>query len=173
MLSSAEETSDSSKESTLHTAPKSIMTHPVQQYRLNVPLAVAEVIDGEAVIMNMESGHYFSARGLAGVLWEWTIAGHSVGAMFDVVAAKWPVDGVAESVSAFVDTLAGHNLIVPTAATTPSAPPEIAALNMPAYVAPSLDVFTDMKDLLLLDPIHDVGEAGWPMPLQQRAAGPT
>jgi hypothetical protein len=27
-----------------------------------------------------------------------------------------------------------------------------------------LEVFTDMEDLLLLDPIHDVGDAGWPMP---------
>ena len=149
------------------------MTQRLQQYRLNVPLAVAEVIDGEAVIMNMDSGHYFSARGLAGVLWEWTIAGHSVNAMSDVVATKWPVDGVAESVSSFVDALAAHDLIVLTSVTTPSAPPDVAALNTPAYVAPSLDVFTDMTDLLLLDPIHDVGEAGWPMPLSPGAAGPT
>ena len=33
-----------------------------------------------------------------------------------------------------------------------------------AWTAPVLEVFTDMEDLLLLDPIHDVSEAvGWPM----------
>ncbi len=143
----------------------------MQHYRLNAPLAVAEVIDGEAVIMNMDSGHYFSARGLAGVLWEWTIGGHTVADMSAVVAAKWPIDGVHEAVASFVESLAAHNLVVSAEAVTPATPLDPAALNMP-YTPPSLDVFTDMKDLLLLDPIHDVGDAGWPMPLQPGAAGP-
>jgi hypothetical protein len=30
------------------------------------------------------------------------------------------------------------------------------------FMPPELEVFTDMKDLLLLDPIHAIGEAGWP-----------
>lgn len=148
------------------------MTTQKTQYRLNAPLAVAEVIDGEAVIMNMDSGHYFSARGLAGVLWEWTIAGHTAEAMAAVVVAKWPVAGVDNAVASFVESLAEHNLIVPvTAAVTPTTDLDQDLLNMPMYVAPTVDVFTDMKDLLLLDPIHDVGEAGWPMPLQPTAAG--
>jgi hypothetical protein len=28
--------------------------------------------------------------------------------------------------------------------------------------APVLEKYTDMQELLLLDPIHDVEEAGWP-----------
>ncbi len=30
------------------------------------------------------------------------------------------------------------------------------------YVAPVLESFTDMQDLILLDPIHEVDAAGWP-----------
>jgi len=32
------------------------------------------------------------------------------------------------------------------------------------FRAPVLNVYADMKDLLLLDPIHDVDEVGWPTP---------
>jgi hypothetical protein len=31
------------------------------------------------------------------------------------------------------------------------------------YAKPELQVYSDMKDLLLLDPIHDVSEEGWPI----------
>ena len=30
------------------------------------------------------------------------------------------------------------------------------------YGLPALERFTDMEDLLLLDPVHDVEEMGWP-----------
>jgi hypothetical protein len=34
-----------------------------------------------------------------------------------------------------------------------------------AFTQPVLEVYTDMQDLLLLDPIHEVDEeAGWPSP---------
>ena len=32
------------------------------------------------------------------------------------------------------------------------------------YSPPVLNSYTDMEELLLLDPIHDVDQAGWPMP---------
>jgi hypothetical protein len=30
------------------------------------------------------------------------------------------------------------------------------------YEAPALHKYNDMQDLLLLDPVHDVDETGWP-----------
>ena len=30
------------------------------------------------------------------------------------------------------------------------------------YTAPKLATYSDLQDLLLLDPIHDVDETGWP-----------
>jgi hypothetical protein len=32
------------------------------------------------------------------------------------------------------------------------------------FVSPVFEKFTDMADLILLDPIHDVGDRGWPYP---------
>ena len=44
---------------------------------------------------------------------------------------------------------------------TPSAPTLLVTEKL-AYEHPVLQKYTDMEDLLLLDPIHDVDEAGWP-----------
>jgi hypothetical protein len=34
------------------------------------------------------------------------------------------------------------------------------------FAAPALNTFSDMQELLLLDPIHEVDEAGWPVARQ-------
>jgi len=41
-------------------------------------------------------------------------------------------------------------------------PRPIGAEN--AFSAPLLEKYSDMQELLLLDPIHEVGERGWPEP---------
>lgn len=140
------------------------------RFRINAPAAVSEVLDGEAVIMNLESGHYFSARALGGVLWEAIIAGASVPELAEAVANTWQSVDLPPPLQEFVDKLLEHKLIVADLAREHSdAEPALAkALQLFAgrtYQEPALDVFTDMQDLLLLDPIHDVGEAGWPMPM--------
>jgi hypothetical protein len=44
----------------------------------------------------------------------------------------------------------------------PAAPDDPAPAERATFIAPVLAVYTDMQDLLLLDPIHDVDEIGWP-----------
>jgi hypothetical protein len=39
--------------------------------------------------------------------------------------------------------------------------PAEASINR-SYSPPELSVFTDMQELLLLDPVHEVDDAGWP-----------
>lgn len=170
MTASAKQSSQTFTHVSLSPHSVHAVTAPAQQFRLNAPLAVSEMIDGEAVIMNMDSGHYFSARGLAGVLWEWTIAGQPVGAMIAAVLSVWPTASADHDICAFMDQLQAHALVVPIPTKAALAPQHHADLaTLGAYAVPVLDVFTDMQDLLLLDPIHDVGDAGWPMPLPATA----
>ncbi len=42
--------------------------------------------------------------------------------------------------------------------------------NVP-YAPPALETYTDMQELLLLDPIHDVDETGWPAARPHQATG--
>ena len=69
---------------------------------------------------------------------------------------------IGEAVAEFLEQLRKHNLITETSAVRADAGPEPAADHRGHWEPPMLSVYEDMKDLLLLDPIHDVDEQGWP-----------
>ncbi|MEZ0227476.1 MAG: PqqD family protein [Planctomycetota bacterium] len=133
--------------------------------------AVSEVLDGEAIVINMETGCYYSLAGTAAAVWSLLDAGGSAATLSRALA---PSHDVAEAtiladVAALLRDLETEGLIRATggstaviteaAAATLAAAPAGAKL---AWITPRLERFTDMKDFLLVDPIHEVGEKGWP-----------
>jgi hypothetical protein len=67
----------------------------------------------------------------------------------------------ATDVDALLSELRGYNLLIPDA-TERTGQPELNGAAPGAYEAPKLSAYTDMQELLLLDPIHEVDESGWP-----------
>ena len=66
--------------------------------------------------------------------------------------------------SAIVRELAEEAQLV---APTEAAPAEVDRRSAPAasklpFVAPKLETYTDMQDIILLDPVHKVDSRGWP-----------
>jgi hypothetical protein len=134
--------------------------------RVNAPTVVGEVIDGEAVIMDLASGHYYSTLGSGAEIWSGIERGLTRDALVDTLAARYEADRdvIAGAVAVFIAELLEHRLIAedtsPSAIEMPSAAPMAASRD--AFVAPLLNTYADMEDLLLLDPIHDVDATGWP-----------
>jgi hypothetical protein len=130
----------------------------------NTPAVVAEVIDGELVVMNLTSGTYYSSQGLGATVWRWIEEGHAVAAIEQALIAGCdvPADTVTRDLTAFIEQLSAESLVRP-APTAPAGelPPPAPPGRLP-YDRPTLAVYSDMQDLLLLDPIHDVDAAGWP-----------
>jgi hypothetical protein len=73
-------------------------------------------------------------------------------------------DGIASAVDDFVRELAEENLIIEdssrAAKNVKQERIEIGTLTQ--FERPVLQKYSDMQDLLLLDPIHEVDETGWP-----------
>ncbi len=137
-----------------------------QSFRFNQPFVVSELIDGEVVIMNLKSGNYYSARKTGALIWEWLESGLTAEAMTSRLAAIYGGEEAvyAGDLAAFLDRLLGEGLIKPTAAVAvASAAPGDGTPPPRAYQAPLLEVYADMQDLLLLDPIHDTDDVGWPV----------
>lgn len=135
-------------------------------FATNAPAVVSEVIDGEAVIMNLQSGHYFSARDTGALVWSWLERGATEDEVATALAARCrvTVPEVRLAVASFVSTLLTHQLVHEVApGSAPAGVRDLSGGPMD-WTTPQLHVYTDMEELLLLDPIHDVGEAGWPMP---------
>jgi hypothetical protein len=133
--------------------------------RVNTPLVASQIIDGEAVLIHFETGCYYSAgRGGAEVL-RLLEAGLDLGQIVEDLADRYAAPGdVREDVFDFVGRLVEEGLVAdapPRDAGTPAVAP---ADSRPVLEeAPGLEKYTDLEDLLLLDPIHDADEAGWPV----------
>lgn len=138
---------------------------------VNAPLVVSETMDGEAIVMHHGSGRYFDMIGSAALIWSAIEQGASYGQIAQALAQAYDLEPAAAqaSVEAFVQVLESHDLL--RVADTPAP----ASLDLPAvagpYAPPLLGVHDDLADMLLLDPIHDVDDVGWPAPRPLDAAG--
>jgi hypothetical protein len=124
---------------------------------------VAEDFDGEIVAMHLKTGTYFSMKDTAAVLWRDLADGHSVESLVKLAEGK---DDLARSIEGFVAELLEAELMrKASAASPPPQPPGLGSAIAAGAAAPVLEAFGDMRDLLILDPVHEVDERfGWPVP---------
>jgi len=137
------------------------------RFRINSPSVASEDFDDETILVNLETGEYFSTRDTGAEIWRRLAKGAPVAAVEQAMLAHYEVEAeiLAESLSTFVATLRERGLLVPLADSEPTElEPEPAVAAKRTFLPPSLDVYSDMQDLLLLDPIHEVDPSGWPNP---------
>jgi hypothetical protein len=128
------------------------------RYRINSPQIVHQIFDAEVVIVNLETGNYYSLRGSGVELWRRV----TDGASFPSPDTTPPVDHQAE-VTSFLEQLEREKLIVPdNTAEKPFL--KSAVWSSADWLPPTIEKFTDMRDMLLTDPIHELDEGGWPKP---------
>lgn len=137
---------------------------PVMRYRINSPGVIQETIDGEAVVVNLASGTYYSLDGAGSVLWNLLIDGADSGEVVQQLEQIFDADRATleKAVADLTAQLVQESLIIPSDNAAFVAPASTSANERVPFVAPVLSSYTDMQELLLLDPIHDVGERGWP-----------
>jgi Coenzyme PQQ synthesis protein D (PqqD) len=131
----------------------------------NVPAVTAERFDDEIVLVNFDSGKYHSIQGAGVDIWQWLELRPSVGRLLELSTARFGDDAwVEETVRAFLGDLEREGLIRLVAEDAAPAAPDADAVHdaRVAFEPPALSTFSDMKELLLLDPIHEVDESGWP-----------
>lgn len=135
---------------------------------VSVPASiVSERFSDEAIVVNLSQGRYYSLRGSAFTLWKLLDQGRPVAAtdLADSLTAHYDVaPAVAhEALLVFLQKLQGEGLIQEAPAANGALAQPATAPRLP-FDAPTLEVYTDMEELLALDPIHDVNPAeGWPL----------
>lgn len=130
---------------------------------------IHETIDGEAMIVNLIDGTYYSTAGSGAFLWPLIVGGHSIEECVRSCQSEYDCSDVvvlSGEIERFVSELLTEGLILENVAEKSSL--ELLESNgqepSAEFVAPILHKYSDMQDLLLLDPIHDVDESGWPHP---------
>lgn len=135
------------------------------QYVVNAPAVVGEIIDDEAVILNLHSGLYFNTAGPGAEIWAGLDRGATVEALAGRLTARFDIASAeaAAAVATFLATLESYELVRSEAADadTPGVAPAVAGTE--PFSPPELGMHSDLDDLLRLDPIHDVDQMGWPI----------
>ena len=138
----------------------------MSRYRINSPKVIHQVFETEVVVVNLETGTYYSVEGAGIDIWRMLAAQRTTD---EIVSAMTQNDNGsaaanAETIRAFLGQVADEALIVPdeNGANGRSELGSLPAARDLAAQPARLRKFTDMRDLLLLDPIHELDEAGWP-----------
>ena len=158
-------------------------------FQPNKPNVVHEVIDGEAVLVNLKNGTYYSTDKVGADVWTLMEKGAPASQIIEDIQARYvgDKDTITQSVMQLLIQLQKENLIVSTGLLQSSMEQNDSHAEMPKaesegtkflfeeprlekgfdinkipFEEPKLEKYSDMEDLLLLDPIHDVEEEGWP-----------
>lgn len=135
--------------------------------RPNLAEVAAKVMDGEAIIINLTNGMYYSMDQVGGLLWTLIERGQNISEMVDAVVDAYDVD--AERVRPDLERLLAELLEEQLVVDTADFPPDNSPLPVPTtrlpYLPPELNKYSDMGDLLALDPpMPALQEFPWQQP---------
>jgi len=139
-------------------------------FRINGPAVICEIIEGEAILVNRDNGHYFSVSGAGVDILRGLMSGGDPERITADLAVRReaPAARIESAVRDFLTELEKEKLIVRadggnTPPLDPGQLPKVSGSKTP-FEPPRLQKFTDVEDLLKLDPIHEVDKTGWPSP---------
>lgn len=114
----------------------------------------SKVVDGEAIIINLSTGMYYSMENVSGLVWSMIVAGSSVARIADVISNRYsiPLAQAEEDVRALVEELLAEGLIVVGESESKSS--SVPAMDQVGgrYEPPRLVKYDDMAEMFALDP---------------------
>lgn len=129
------------------------------RYRVNSSEVVHEQVDGEVIAIDLGRGSYFSLSGGAADVWAMLERGASrdeLTAAFE--GAADPAD-LEREVDELLTRLVAEVLVRSDGTEPAGDPPGAGSV---AYRPLVFEKYDDLQDYFALDPIHEVGGAGWP-----------
>ena len=134
-------------------------------FRINSPSVIYERFDDELVAIHLDTGTYHSMTGAATDAFVLLSEGATAVELADALAARYAATPgeIVTALAPFLEQLQKEQLIAPVETGKPRGSLRVAGdkSGLP-FVPPSLQAFHDLEGLLLLDPVHEVGDEGWP-----------
>ncbi len=139
-------------------------------YIINEQKVYADYAEGQYIVLNHVTGEYYSFDRASSAVLGAVLSGADESSVTEAFLEKYGPDcGAAPKVAKFVRELLEAGIIAeaesPAAGAGAALIGEIADKTMPEL---GFEAFSDVADLLLMDPIHEVDEEmGWPVPKQE------
>lgn len=126
---------------------------------------ISDVFGEEVVLVNLESGVYYSLKYSAAQIWIRLINQYSPTEILTDLIQIYQVDenDLMSDINLFFTQLL-EDKIIKIASETEKKSIEFNSKGILVnYTSPVVEAFSDMQEILLLDPVHDVDKAGWPI----------
>ena len=131
------------------------MISPTQILSVNTDLVAGEVVDGEAVIINLGNGMYYTMDKVGAEVWQLIERRRCMQEMAGEIAARYGVarETVLGDLGAVVAELVAEGLVLAEngSSAPDDAPVELGRPTAP-YTKPAITRYTDMSEVLALDP---------------------
>ena len=135
------------------------------RHQVCAPKVIHETLDGETVVVNLDTGTYYSLDQTGRAAWLAFAAGATLEETVAHLTDSFSGDPalMAMEIRRLLAEFLSEGLLQPAAELTAPVLPT-AGTDRPDFVPPRLTRYTDMQELLLLDPVHEVdAAAGWPL----------
>ena len=138
-----------------------------RRYKLAGPNFAQDVIDGEAIIVNLEKGIYYSLDQAGARVWQSLSNGASDQEVLRDLMGSYcgQVPEIESGFRDLVNELEQEGILVvegESAYSDQTAAAIRPADGKPVFTRPKLQRYNDMEAILMLDPIHEVDAQGWP-----------
>lgn len=138
----------------------------IAYYKVNTSKIVFEKFDDETVLINLESGNYYGLMGVSKTIFELIEAGADKQKIITFLSESYKIEyaKIEEEIIEFIDLLISEEIVFLTKEHSSMFNQNNNSINsfVGVYEKPTLEIYSDMQDLILLDPIHDVSSKGWP-----------
>jgi hypothetical protein len=126
--------------------------------------AIAETIEGEVIIIHLGTGAYYSLREAGADIWAEIERRASREEILGSLERRYEGshDKMESHAQRLLEELQAEGLVTSVSAEEPLGPSPIDRDRRGPFVPPLLEKHTDMQDLILIDPVHEVEARGWP-----------
>ena len=123
-----------------------------------------ERLSGEVIAIQLSTGHYYSMGGTSADIWSLLAQGSNLETIIQILSSSYSLPVEAQiQIQHFLDNATAVGLLTVVEGVTPT-----IEINLPddyirtKWVEPKLQEYTDLQDLILVDPVHDTKATGWP-----------
>ena len=134
-------------------------------FQINSKDVSSEYFENEVLAINLKTGNYYSLRFSAFAFWKLLNEGNSFESTLQLLCTHYNQDTtVIDSIFRNLLEQLINNELIEDSSIKNITPDNNWLSTLPIeYSEPQLECYTDMQDLLLFDPIHEVDtNVGWP-----------
>jgi hypothetical protein len=132
-------------------------------YKIDSKNVSWERVENEVIAIQLETGRYYNLFNTAADIWSVLAEGATIEILCGTFSRLFPGNNsVRIEIESFINECTKAKLLLVEEAVKTDLVDEGVLTSLQTWVTPQLIEYSDLQDLILVDPIHDVEESGWP-----------